>query len=146
MGELPAELPADILHLLDRPSGQGVDGAAMKAASQEIARRYGVTQIEGLRAVHYVLGGVAPNARLYGLPPDTVASVDRPAAQRRFRIELRRAPAGSSFRDEYKLVEVDMASGKEENTVHWSWEEATAQAQSQFGVDPDEWRESAPSG
>lgn len=139
MDKLPTKLPMDILRLLERRGGPGVDAAAVREAAQEIARRYGVTQVEGLRAVHNVLGGVAANARLHELPPEAAWSVERAAAHRQYLIELYPAPAGSTFRDEYRLREIDTLSGKRENTLHWSWEEATAQAQWQFGIDPHEW-------
>lgn len=55
VGELPAELPPDIL-----PDQR--TGPAIEAATKEIARRNRVSQIEALRAVNNTLGGIAANA------------------------------------------------------------------------------------
>ena len=136
MGELPAELPPDILNLLELRTGPGIE-----VATKEIARRYGVSQIEALRSVNNALGGVAANARLHEVPPDVVFSVEREATHRRYRIELYRAPLESTMTDEYRLVETDTVDGKRLNTVHVGWNEAASQAQRQFGIDPGEWTE-----
>ena len=119
--------------------GSRVDGSAVKAASQEIARRYEVTQIEALRAIHYYLGGVAADSRLHEMPPDALYVADRPALQRQYRIAVYRAPAGSRMTDDYRLVEIDTATGARRNILPLDWAGAIEQARALYGISPDEW-------
>lgn len=143
-GELPHELPGDVIEILRQGSenseGTRIQGWAVKAATQEIARRYHVSQIEALRAVHYYMGGVPPDSRLHELPPDAVYVANRPTRHRQYLIVVRRAPAGSRMTDGYRLVETDTVTGARHNTFPPDWEGAVEQAQALYGIGADEWK------
>jgi hypothetical protein len=113
----------------------------VKQAAKEIAHRYNVSGIDGLRAVNNVLGGVPADAELHKVPPDAVFVVTRRGADadHTYVLEIYRAPSGSQMRDEYRLVDVDPVTRKRWNSVHSTWEEAAEQARIQFSIEPDEW-------
>jgi len=136
MAPLPHALPPEILELIQ--SGQ------TKAAATAIIARYNVSGIDAHRAISNVLGGVAADADLSHQPPDEIFAVTRvdtrcDSGVHTYLIEVRCAPAGSRFRDEFKLIDVDPETGKRWNSVHFTWQEATSQAEFQFDIDPGEW-------
>lgn len=128
---LPSQLPTDIQELI--ALGQ------TERAAKTIAARFGVSQIDALRVINNVLGGVAPDAELHRQPPDEVFVTARGGDTAATRLEVYHAPAGSHFRDEFRLVYVDPVTGNRRNSVAFTWDDAVAQGRKLLGIAPEDW-------